>query len=140
MNRQLKVKAIQLYADHVQHQLEPLAEGLAAQGMSEDDIEATIEGLRPAFDKGVEDVLRQCAVIELQERVNDNNNWAELSIDLLRKGFDRPECNPAILIQYLANGLAIMEQAGVDEIDGKLYLPGEASAIARIHREGRASA
>ena len=135
MIRQLKVRAIELYAQHVEHQLEPIAEGLAAQGLSEAEIEAEIEGLRPVFDKGVEDVLRQCAVIALQVRVNDDSRWAELSIDLLRKGFDRPQANPAIIIKSLANGLAILERAGVYERDGRLFAPGyDDSPIASVAR------
>ena len=93
---------------------------------------AHLAGSRPVFVAGIDDVLRQCTVIELQERANDRNDYAELSIDLLRKGFGRSACNPAILIQSYANGLAIMERTGVYERDGRLYLPDEASPIASV--------
>jgi hypothetical protein len=123
MMRRMKVQAVELYARHVQKQLEPLAKGLAQQGYSDTEIEDAIEGLRPMFDQGIEDVLRQVTVIGLELRSNDNDNWAELSLSLLRRAFDRPEANPAILIRNLATGLDLMERSGVYERDGKLYLP-----------------
>ena len=124
MMRRMKVRAIELYAQHVQKQLEPLAKGLAERGYSETEIEEAIEALRPIFDRGVENMLRQVTVIGLEMRANDNDEWAERSVPMLRRAFERPEANPAILIKNIAFGLDIMERAGVYERDGKLFYPG----------------
>jgi hypothetical protein len=130
--RRLKVEAIRRYAEHVQKRLEPLVHGLAAQGYSEAEIEEAIEGLRPMFDEGMEDVLRQITVIGLELRQNDNDGWAELSLPLLRRAFERPQANPAILIKNIAHGLDLMEKSGVHERDGKLFCPGSESHIVKV--------
>ena len=127
MMRRIKVEAIRLYADHVQKQLEPLAHGLAQQGYSAAEIEEAIETLRPMFDQGMEDVLRQLTVAGLNEPANDDDGWAELSVAMLRRAFERPKANPAILLKNIAAGLDLMEKSGVYERDGKLYLAGQES-------------
>ena len=102
-----------------------------ARGCSDEEVEQRIEELRPAFEKGIQDVLLQVTIMGLKEGVNDNG-WAELSVPLLMQAFQRPQANPAILVKEVARGLELMEQTGVVERDGRLYLPNEASPIAHV--------
>jgi hypothetical protein len=132
MMRKIKVRAIQLYAEHVRTQLEPLAQSLKQQGYSEDEIEKAIESLRPIFDSGIDDVLRQLTVFGFKIRANDNDGWAELSVGMLRRAFDRPEANPAILIKNIASGLELMEKTGVYERGGRLYVPDESPPVVSV--------
>ena len=137
MMRRMKVRVIQLYADHVQEQLKPLALGLKQQGYLDAEIEEALEGLRPMFDQGIEDVLRQVTVCGLNAGANDGGNWAELSLSMLRRAFDRPQANPALLIKEIAAGLDLMERSGVFERDGRLFLPaGGSSPIVEVNHGG----
>jgi hypothetical protein len=131
--RQAKVRMIELYAEHVRKELQPIAFGLKARGCTDDEIEERIEALRPAFEQGINDVLLQVTVAGLRAGACDDG-WAELSIDMLRKAFDRPAANPALRVKELAAGLRLLEETGVVERDGKLYLPNvePQSPIARM--------
>jgi hypothetical protein len=132
MMRTMKVRAIKLYAEHVRTQLAPLAQSLKQQGYSEAEIEEAIESLRPMFDQGIDDVLRQVTVIGLEMGANDNDGWAELSVEMLRRAFDRLEANPAILIKNIASGLDLMEKTGVYEHGGRLYVPDERHPVVSV--------
>lgn len=133
--RQLKVRAIELYADHVRRELEPLAFGLKAKCCSDDEIAERLEELRPAFEAGINDVLLQVTIAGLKAGANDDG-WAELSVDMLTRAFERPEANPALRVKQLAAGLALMERTGVYERDGRLYMPDEPSPIASVASGG----
>ena len=131
--RRAKVGVITVYADRFRQDIEPLAFGLRALGHSETEIEDRLEELRPAFRSGVEDLLLQVTVMALKENVVDDG-WAELSVDLLRQSLDKPGVNPAMLVKGLAQGLRIMEETGVYERDGKLYVPGSSSHVVSVGR------